>query len=101
MQFFQRQIIQVCPVPGAALMNMLDPEIFPYTQVNGSTFPAPDDAMKSEHPAGSDPNYAENISAFVQPTCRTRSTVNRSTSCNVQHAGRADHLGRADLDAAA
>ena len=40
-QMFQRQIIQVCRARSAALINMLDPDIFPYTQVNGSTFPAP------------------------------------------------------------
>jgi len=39
-QFFQRQIIQVCPSQGPALINMLDPDIFPYTNVNGSQFPA-------------------------------------------------------------
>jgi hypothetical protein len=40
-QMFQRHIIQGCAGQGAALINLLDPEIFPYTQVNGSTFPAP------------------------------------------------------------
>jgi IPT/TIG domain len=65
-QFFQRQIIQVCPGQGAALINMLDPEIFPYTRVNGSVFPAPDDALKANTPPVSDPQYAEKITAFVQ-----------------------------------
>lgn len=64
-QFFQRQIIQVCGGQGAALINMLDPEIFPYTRVNGSVFPAPDDAMKASTPAVSDPEYAEKINQFV------------------------------------
>jgi hypothetical protein len=65
-QFFQRQIIQVCSGQGAALINMLDPEIFPYTKVNGSTFPGPDDQLKSSTPPVSDPNYAANITTFVQ-----------------------------------
>jgi hypothetical protein len=65
-QFFQRQIIQVCPGAGAALMNMLDPEIFPYTRVNGSVFPGPDDALKANTPPVSDANYSEKISDFVQ-----------------------------------
>ena len=65
-QFFQRQIIQVCPSQGPALINMLDPEIFPYTKVNGSTFPAPDDQLKASTPPVSDPNYAANITTFIQ-----------------------------------
>jgi hypothetical protein len=65
-QMFQRQIIQVCPSQGAALINMLDPEIFPYTQVNGSTFPAPDPTMKNNTPQVGSPTYAEDINAFVQ-----------------------------------
>ena len=65
-QMFQRQIIQVCPGSGAALINMLDPEIFPYTQVNGSTFPAADNTMKSNTPLVSSPTYSTDISSFVQ-----------------------------------
>jgi hypothetical protein len=65
-QFFQRQIIQVCSGQGAALINMLDPEIFPYTKVNGSTFPGPDDQLKASTPPVSDPNYSANITTFVQ-----------------------------------
>jgi hypothetical protein len=45
---------------------MLDPEIFPYTRVNGSVFPAPDDNMKNGTPPVSDPDYAVKISAFVE-----------------------------------
>jgi hypothetical protein len=65
-QFFQRQIIQVCPTQGPALINMLDPDIFPYTKVNQSTFPAPDEAMKTNTPPVSDPNYAADITTFIQ-----------------------------------
>jgi len=65
-QMFQRQIIQVCPGSGAALINMLDPEIFPYTQVNGSTFPAADNTLKASTPPVSSPTYAADISNFVQ-----------------------------------
>jgi hypothetical protein len=64
-QFFQRQIIQVCPSQGPALINMLDPDIFPYTEVNGSHFPPPDANLKNSTPPVSAPNYAEDISAFV------------------------------------
>jgi hypothetical protein len=65
-QFFQRQIIQVCAGAGAALLNILDPGIFPYTKVNGSTFPAPNDQMKAATPPVSDPNYDTDMAAFVQ-----------------------------------
>jgi hypothetical protein len=64
-QFFQRQVIQDCAGQGAALINILDPEIFPYTKVNGSTFPAPDPAMKASTPPVSDPNYSTAIVTFV------------------------------------
>jgi hypothetical protein len=64
-QFFQRQVIQVCGGQGAALLNILDPEIFPYTKVNGSTFPAPDETMKANTPPVSDPNYAADMQMFV------------------------------------
>jgi hypothetical protein len=65
-QMFQRQIIQVCSGSGAALINMLDPEIFPYTMVNGSTFPAADPTMKNNTPQVSSPSYSVDISNFVQ-----------------------------------
>jgi hypothetical protein len=64
-QMFQRQIIQVCQGQGAALINMLDPEIFPYTQVNGSTFPGPDATMKNNTPQVGSPTYATDIVNFV------------------------------------
>jgi hypothetical protein len=67
-QMFQRHIIQVCPGSGPALINLLDPEIFPYTQVNGSTFPGPDPTIKNNTPQVGSPTYAVDINAFVQTT---------------------------------
>jgi hypothetical protein len=64
-QMFQRQIIQDCAGQGAALINLLDPEIFPYTQVNGSTFPAPDITLKNNTPQVAAPTYAADVSAFI------------------------------------
>jgi IPT/TIG domain-containing protein len=64
-QMFQRQIIQVCQGQSPALINMLDPEIFPYTQVNGSTFPSPDPTMKANTPSVTDPDYSTKIVDFV------------------------------------
>jgi hypothetical protein len=63
---FQRLIIQMCQGQGPALINMLDPEIFPYTRVNGSVFPAPDDQLKAQTPAVGSPGYATNIIPFIQ-----------------------------------
>ncbi len=65
-QMFQRQIIQVCGSQSAALINMLDPEIFPYTQVNGSNFPAPDTTLKNNTPQVGSPTYADDMNAFIQ-----------------------------------
>jgi hypothetical protein len=64
-QFFQRQVIQNCAGAGAALINILDPDIFPYTKVNGSTFPAPDPTMKNNTPPVSSPTYSTDIITFV------------------------------------
>ncbi|MCA1646213.1 MAG: hypothetical protein LC797_12405 [Chloroflexi bacterium] len=65
-QMFQRQIIQVCDGQGAALINMLDPDIFPYTQVNGSTFPAPDTTLKNNTPQVGSPTYSDDMNRFIQ-----------------------------------
>ncbi|MBV9172170.1 MAG: hypothetical protein JOZ81_19025, partial [Chloroflexi bacterium] len=64
-QMFQALIIQVCGNGSPALINMLDPDIFPYTKVNGSTFPSADETMKNNTPPVSDPNYSVNIINFV------------------------------------
>ncbi len=64
-QMFQRLIIQLCPGAGPALINLLDPDIFPYTRVNGSVFPSPDDQLKAQTPAVGTPEYA-NIITFIQ-----------------------------------
>ena len=64
-QMFQALIIQVCGNGPPALINMLDPEIFPYTQVNGSTFPATDPTMKANTPPVDSPTYSTDIVTFV------------------------------------
>jgi hypothetical protein len=65
-QMFQRLIIQVCPGQGTAVINMLDPEIFPYTRINGSVFPGPDTQLKNSTPAVGSPDYSTTIIPFVQ-----------------------------------
>ncbi len=73
-QFFQRLVAQVCEGrEGVALLNLLDPEFFPYspdggTRLNGSTFPAPDETIKRTTPAVADPDYAGRILDFVRQT---------------------------------
>jgi hypothetical protein len=65
-QMFQRLIIQLCQGQGPAIINMLDPDIFPYTRVNGSVFPAPDEQLKAQTPPVSSPTYSQDIIPFVQ-----------------------------------
>src|SRR5712691_349405 len=64
-QMYQRLIIQLCPGAGPQLINLLDPDISPYTRVNGSVFPSPDDQLKRQTPAVGTPEYA-NILTFIQ-----------------------------------
>lgn len=65
-QVFQRQIAQVCAGRDPAFMNVLDPDIFPFTRVNFSTFPTPDEQLKAATPKVGDPNYDERILQFVR-----------------------------------
>jgi hypothetical protein len=65
-QIFQRQIAQMCAGRGVSLMNLLDPDIFPYEQVNGSALPPPDAAMKADTPRVASPGYGSEIVDFVR-----------------------------------
>jgi hypothetical protein len=65
-QVFQRQVAQVCAGQPAGLMNLLDPDIFPYDHVNGSTLPAPDPDLKARTPVPSAPGYGSAILDFVR-----------------------------------
>jgi len=65
-QLFQRHVVQVCETGRPSLLNLLDPDVFPYTRVNGSTFPAPDSAMKNATPRVDDSSYAAKIVEFVR-----------------------------------
>jgi hypothetical protein len=64
-QIFQRQVAQSCSGRGVALMNLLDPEIFPYERVNGSSLPPPDPSLKAETPSVGSPAYGSDIVDFV------------------------------------
>lgn len=65
-QFFQRQVMQLRGDGSVALLNLLDTEVLPYTKVNGSTFPAIDQAILNAGPSFSDPAYAEKAVAFLR-----------------------------------
>lgn len=65
-QVFQRQVAQSCAGRGVTLMNLLDPDIFPYDQVNGSSLPAAEPALKAETPDVGTPDYGAEIIEFVR-----------------------------------
>ena len=64
-QFFQRHIVQVGP-EGPRLMNLLDPELMPYTKINMSTFPAYDPNLAHQAPPVGSPGYDRAIVDFVR-----------------------------------
>jgi hypothetical protein len=64
-QIFQRQVAQVCGGQAATLLNLLDPDIFPYDHVNGSVLPAPDADLKARTPSVSTPNYGSAMIDFI------------------------------------
>jgi hypothetical protein len=65
-QIFQRHVAQSCTGRGVALMNLLDPDVFPYERVNGSSLPAVDPAMKAETPEVSAADYGSEMVQFVR-----------------------------------
>jgi hypothetical protein len=65
-QVFQRQVAQNCAGRGVALMNLLDPDIFPYDRVNGSSLPPADPAIKAETPEVGSRDYGSEIVQFVR-----------------------------------
>jgi hypothetical protein len=65
-QIFQRQVAQSCAGHDVGLMNLLDPDVFPYERVNGSVLPPADPALKAETPAVGSPGYAAAIVDFIR-----------------------------------
>ncbi|MGI5836176.1 MAG: cohesin domain-containing protein [Chloroflexota bacterium] len=65
-QFFQRGVMQLQPDGGVTTMNLLDGDLMPYTRVNSSTFPAPDRFLIDSAPSVGDPEYPEQVIAFLQ-----------------------------------
>ena len=65
-QIFQRIVVQLQPDGSVATLNLLDPGLMPYTNINSSTFPAPDPSIVSQTPPVTDPNYATKIVDFTR-----------------------------------
>lgn len=65
-QIFQRIVMQLQPDNSVATLNLLDPGLMPYTNINGSTFPAPDPSIVGQTPPVSDSDYATKIIQFTQ-----------------------------------
>jgi hypothetical protein len=80
---------------GAALINILDPEIFPYTKVNGS---GADATLKSNTPQVGSPSYATDIISFINQNVPIHSIGSRCISCRRSLPSRAHDLGSSDLE---
>jgi hypothetical protein len=65
-QFFQRIVIQLSPDGSVRPLNLLDPGLLPYTQINGSTFPAPNERLAALAPSPGQPGYAPEVLEFVR-----------------------------------
>jgi hypothetical protein len=65
-QLFQRLVLQVGPKGGVQSLNLLDPGLMPYTSINGSQFPAVDEAVKAATPRVDEPDYDARIVEFVR-----------------------------------
>jgi D-alanyl-D-alanine carboxypeptidase len=71
-QMFQRAIMQRYPDGHVQLLNVLDPAMFPYTRVNGATFPAADSALVRSAPAVGSANYGPAILRWIASTAPDR-----------------------------
>jgi hypothetical protein len=66
-QIFQRQLLQQCGAGTAArTMNLLDPDLMPYDQINFSAFPAHDPQVASNAPPPGAPNYGVAVLDYVR-----------------------------------
>jgi len=57
--------MQLNPDGSVATMNLLDEGLMPYTQINYSTFPAPDGQMADSAPKPGDEGYFDKLLTFV------------------------------------
>ncbi len=67
-QFFQRRVLQLRPDGTMGQLNLLDPGLMPYTQINNATFPAPDLSLTHQLPTAGSPDYVNKVLQYVQAT---------------------------------
>src|SRR5579862_49340 len=65
-QFFQRRVMQLDQSGNPRLLNLFDQGLFPYTNINGSTFPGPDPSVQGAAPVSSSATYSTDIISFIQ-----------------------------------
>jgi hypothetical protein len=65
-QVFQDAALQVQPDGAVQVMQLTDPGLLPYTQLNGLTLPAADPAIAFVTPSPDQPNYAARLQVFTQ-----------------------------------
>ncbi len=65
-QFFQRAVLQLGPDGSARTMNVLDPGLMPYTKINGSTFPSPDQSISVSAPVPGSADYDSRVQDFIR-----------------------------------
>jgi len=65
-QFFQRRVMQLGPNGNAQLLNLFDNGLFPFTTINGSTFPAVDASVQGGVPVPSSPTYSTDVINFIK-----------------------------------
>jgi hypothetical protein len=64
-QFFERRIVQLDEFGNPRLLNVLDPEFLPYTQIDGITYPPVDPAMKQRTPEVTSDTYVPDLLRFI------------------------------------
>jgi hypothetical protein len=64
-QFFERRIVQLDELGNPRLLNVLDPEFLPYTQINGMTYPPVDQRMKQITPEVNSDTYVPDLLRFI------------------------------------
>ncbi len=65
-QVFQRAVLEQAADGSVQVMNLLDSTVFPYTHVNGATFPAADPALAAAAPTPDQPDYDRRIVEFIR-----------------------------------
>jgi len=65
-QFFQRVVLQEVPGQGVQRLNLLDPDMLPYSHINGSQLPPVDPEIKAAAPGAEQSDYDTKIIDFVR-----------------------------------